>query len=155
MGRLNEELKQTKPFTGREEEVFLNTLRTGDHLLRGEIEALRAAELTFPQYNVLRILRGAGPNGLSCREISERMVTRDSDITRLLDRLEARGWAERVRDENDRRIIVPRITKKGLALLRKLDKPVAEVHSRQLRHMSRGQLKTLIELLQLAREGRS
>lgn len=152
MTRLKEELRQSKPFASLEEEVFLGMLRTGDRLLRGEVEVLRAAELTFAQYNVLRILRGAGRNGLSCREISERMVTRDSDITRLLDRLESRGWVERVRDARDRRVIVARITKKGVALLKELDEPVARAHKKQLKHMSRAQLKTLAELLQLARD---
>ena len=153
MATLQKELRQSKPFASLEEEVFLSLLRTGDHLLWGEIEVLRTADLTFPQYNVLRILRGAGPEGLSCREISERMVTRDSDITRLLDRLEARGLAERVRHARDRRVIVPRITKKGLDLLKALDAPVARVHTRQLEHMSKAQLRTLAGLLELAREG--
>lgn len=150
---LRAELKQTKPFASLEEEVFLGMLRTADHLLWGEIEVLRTADLTFPQYNVLRILRGAGSGGVTCRGISDRMVTRDSDITRLLDRLEARGLVERVRDRKDRRVIVPRITKKGLELLQSLDGPIAHVHRTQLRHMSRAQLRTLGALLQAAREG--
>ena len=152
---LRAELKQTKPFGSLEEEVFLNALRTADYLLRGEIEVLREAELTFPQYNVLRILRGAGGDGITCGGISERMVTRDSDITRLLDRLEARGLAERVRDARDRRVIVSRITRQGLRLLEELDEPVARVHTRQFQHMSRTQLQTLGRLLQVARDDRS
>ena len=150
---LRAELKQRKPFATTEEEVFLNALRTADHLLRGEVEVLRSADLTFPQYNVLRILRGAGRGGISCGEISERMVTRDSDITRLLDRLEARGLVERGRDERDRRVVVQRITSTGLALLKELDEPVRRVHQRQLRHLTRAQLRQLGELLELARAG--
>jgi DNA-binding MarR family transcriptional regulator len=150
---LRAELKQRKPFATIEEVVFLNTLRTADRLLRGEVEVLRGADLTFPQYNVLRILRGAGPQGLSCGEISDRMVTRDSDITRLLDRLEARDLVARDRGERDRRVVVQHISRKGLALLKDLDEPVQQVHQRQLRHMTRAQLRQLTELLELARAG--
>jgi DNA-binding MarR family transcriptional regulator len=150
---LRAELKQTRPFGSLEQEVFLNVLRTADHLLRGEVEVLREADLTFAQYNVLRILRGAGRDGITCGGISERMVTRDSDITRLLDRLEARGLVERVRDARDRRAILSRITKTGLALLEELDEPVAAVHTRQFRHMTRTQLQSLGRLLEIAREG--
>ena len=150
---LRAELKQRKPFATTEEVVFLNALRTADHLLRGEVEVLKGSDLTFPQYNVLRILRGAGRQGISCGEISDRMVTRDSDITRLLDRLERRGLVERGRDEEDRRVVVQRITAKGLALLQELDAPIERVHQRQLRHMTRTQLRQLTELLEKARAG--
>lgn len=150
---LRAELKQRKPFATTEEVVFLNALRTADHLLRGEVEVLKGADLTFAQYNVLRILRGAGREGISCGEISDRMVTRDSDITRLLDRLEGRGLVERGRDERDRRVVVQRISAKGLALLAGLDEPIQRVHQRQLRHMTRPQLRQLTELLEKARAG--
>ena len=150
---LRVELKQRKPFATTEEVVFLNALRTADHLLRGEVEVLKGADLTFAQYNVLRILRGAGREGISCGEISDRMVTRDSDITRLLDRLEGRGLVERGRDERDRRVVVQRISAKGLALLAGLDEPIQRVHQRQLRHMTRPQLRQLTELLEKARAG--
>jgi DNA-binding MarR family transcriptional regulator len=150
---LRAELKQRKPFATVEEAVFLNALRTAEHLLHGEVEVLRQADLTFPQYNVLRILRGAPAHRLACGEISERMVTRDSDITRLLDRLEARGLVERGRDQRDRRVVLPRITRKGLALLKELDGPVERVHQRQLSHMSPAELKRLDELLEKARAG--
>ena len=148
---LGRELRQGKPFANLEEEVFLNVLRTGDALLQGEIEVLRSAELTFPQYNVLRILRGAGVAGASCGEIGERMVNRDPDLTRLLDRLETRGLVSRSRDANDRRVVVASITEEGKAVLKSLDGAVARVHREQLRHMSRRQLETLAELLALAR----
>ena len=91
-----------------EERVFQAALRAADHLLWGELEVLRGVDLTFAQYNVLRILRGAVAGGLSCSEISERMVTRDSDITRLLDRLEVRGLVERSRSREDRRVVLAR-----------------------------------------------
>jgi DNA-binding MarR family transcriptional regulator len=145
------EIRQGKPFASLEEEVFLNVLRTGDALLQGETEVLRAAELTFAQYNVLRILRGAGANGASCGEVAERMVNRDPDLTRLLDRLESRGLVHRSRDARDRRVVVATITDAGKEILKSLDAPVARVHRERLRHMTREQLETLAELLALAR----
>jgi DNA-binding MarR family transcriptional regulator len=150
--RLRQELKQAKPFANTEEMVFLNVLRTAEALLRPEEELLKGAELSFAQYNVLRILRGAGAEGLACGEIAERMVNRDPDITRLLDRLERRGLVRRSRDTGDRRIVVARIAAAGLSLLEALDVPVARVHREQLRHMGRSQLATLARLLEEARQ---
>lgn len=148
---LGREIRQGKPFANLEEEVFLNVLRTGDALLQGETAVLRAADLTFAQYNVLRILRGAGTNGASCGEIAERMVNRDPDLTRLLDRLESRGLVRRSRDAHDRRVVVAVITDAGKEVLGSLDAPVGRVHREQLRHMTRQQLETLADLLALAR----
>jgi len=145
------ELRQTKPFENLEAMVFLNLLRTGEVLLQSETTLLRTAELSFAQYNVLRILRGAGAAGLACGEIAERMVKRDPDVTRLVDRLEKRGLARRTRGEDDRRVVVTRITKEGLALLKGLDTPVARVHQEQLGHMSRADLQRLSDLLEHAR----
>jgi DNA-binding MarR family transcriptional regulator len=149
--RLQAELKQKKSFGSLEEVVYLNVLLTAERLMRGEVDALKAADLSFAQYNVLRILRGAGSEGLSCREISERMIHRDPDITRLLDRLEARGQISRSRVETDRRVIIARITDEGLSILAGLDEPINEIHRKQLKHLSRGQLKALSDLLELAR----
>jgi len=149
--RLQAELKQKKSFGSLEEVVYLNVLLTAERLMRGEVDALKAADLSFAQYNVLRILRGAGSEGLSCREISERMIHRDPDITRLLDRLEARGQISRSRVETDRRVIIARITDEGLSILAGLDEPINEIHRSQLKHLSRGQLKALSDLLELAR----
>ncbi len=140
-----------KPFTSNEAEAFLNLQRTADILMRGLERQLKPTGLTQTQYNVLRILRGAGRDGLLCREIGERMVTHDPDTTRLLDRLEARGLATRSRLEADRRAIRTRITSAGLALLRKLDRPVAELHARQLGHLGDQKIKELIALLEQAR----
>ena len=150
-GALARELRQTKPFANLEEEVFLNILRTGDALLQREVEVLRTEDLGFAQYNILRILRGAGERGASCGEIAERMVNRDPDLTRLLDRLEERGLVARSRSTEDRRVVVSRITSKARSLLEKLDATVPEAHRKQLKHMSREQLRTLAELLVLAR----
>jgi DNA-binding MarR family transcriptional regulator len=150
--RLQAELKQTKPLENPEVEVFLNTLRTADYLLRAEGEVLREGDLTTPLYNVLRILRGAGTEGLSCGAVSSRMVTRDSDITRLIDRLVQRGLVTRERDAADRRVVLSRITERGLTLLRRLDQPIAGCHQRLLRHLTAEQVRTLSRLLELARQ---
>jgi DNA-binding MarR family transcriptional regulator len=143
--------RQGAPFANLEEMVFRNALRTAEALLQAETELLKGVELSFPQYNVLRILRGAGATGLACGDIAERMIDRDPDITRLLDRLEARGLVSRERDERDRRVVIAQLTPAGASLLRTLDAPVARVHRDQLGHMSRAQLTTLAELLELAR----
>jgi len=150
----------TKPATsaratsrGLEERVFESLMRVADHLLRGEVEVLRTEELTFPQYNVLRILRGAGRDRPSCGAIAERMVTRDSDLTRLLDRLEERGLVKRMREESDRRVVTAEITDAGLQVLRRLDGPIDRVHRQQLAHMTAEQLKTLQRLADEARNG--
>lgn len=137
-----------------EESVFQSVLLAADRLLHGEIEVLRGADLTFPQYNVLRILRGARPDGLSCGTISERMLSRDSDLTRLLDRLDERGLVKRLRDAKDRRIVTVHVSDDGLKVLRKLDGPVERVHREQLKHMKPDQLERLRELADLARGAR-
>lgn len=152
---LQAELKQNLPFTSREQEAYLSLLRTAD-ALQAQVEGkLKEFGLTGTQYNALRILRGAGPEGLPCREIGERMITRDPDITRLLNRLEDRGFAERTRARHDRRVIHGKITAAGLNLLREMDGPI-EKHGREmLRHVGQQKLKQLIKLLELVRGGRS
>src|SRR5437764_13419012 len=125
-----------------EEEVFLDLLRTTDLLGRRVATVLKADDLSGNQYNVLRILRGS-PDGLTCGEIASRMITRDPDITRLLDRLEKRGLISRCRETKDRRMILTRITPAGLKLLAELDEPVREAHREQLGHMGRERLKAL------------
>ncbi|MFZ0815857.1 MAG: MarR family transcriptional regulator, partial [Candidatus Sulfotelmatobacter sp.] len=111
---------------------------------------LKTEGLSANQYNVLRILRGSTA-GLPCGEIARRMITRDPDITRLLDRLEKRGLISRWREAADRRLVMARITREGLKLLDRLDEPVEAAHRRQLGHMGRKRLETLIELLSAAR----
>ncbi len=148
---LQAELKQKIPFTSREQEAYLSLLRTAD-ALQTQIEAqLKTFGLTGTQYNVLRILRGAGAEGLPCREIGERMITHDPDITRLLNRLEERGLVERTRARHDRRVIYGKITAAGLKLLREMDGPVERQGREMLRHVGQGKLKQLIELLELVR----
>jgi DNA-binding MarR family transcriptional regulator len=152
---LKEELKQKAPFTSREQEAYLSLLRTTD-ALETQVEAwLKNFGLTGTQYNALRILRGAGPEGLPCREIGERMITHDPDITRLLNRLEDRGFVERTRAKQDRRIIYGKITPAGLKLLREMDGPIEKYGREMLRHVGQEKLKQLIELLELVRGGKA
>ena len=133
-----------------EEAAFLDLLRTCDLLSRGPAQVLKTEDLSATQYNVLRILRGA-PEGLPCGEIGSRMITRDPDITRLLDRLEKRELISRSRETTDRRMVMARITPEGLKLLARLDTPVEESHRQQLGHLGRERLRALTELLQACR----
>ncbi|MGA8599142.1 MAG: MarR family transcriptional regulator [Bryobacteraceae bacterium] len=136
----------------REEAVFLDLLRTTDMLSRRLVQVLKTENLTSNQYNVLRILRGA-PEGLACGEIGNRMITRDPDITRLVDRLEKRGLISRCRETKDRRTVLVRIAPQGLKLLARLDEPVQDAHRKQLGHLGRGRLRALTELLIACRSG--
>jgi len=131
-----------------ETEAFVSLQRAADALLRGVEELLKPAGLTPGQYNVLRILRGAGPQGLPCREIGTRMITRDPDITRLVDRLVTRGLATRTRDTADRRVVKVRISTRGLSLLQKLDAPIRALHRRQMQRLSASQRRALLRLLE-------
>ncbi|MGB8439359.1 MAG: MarR family transcriptional regulator [Candidatus Acidiferrales bacterium] len=139
-----------RPVSSLEEATYLELLRTTDLLSRGLDHILKAADLSPTLYNVLRILRGA-PEGLPCGAIANRMITRDPDVTRLLDRLEKRNLISRSREIKDRRTVMARITPAGLKLLTHLDKPVQSGHRRQLGHLGPRQLKALTALLQLAR----
>jgi len=133
-----------------EEAAFLDLLRTTDMLSRPLAQVLKTEDLSATQYNVLRILRGA-PEGLACGEVANRMLTRDPDITRLLDRLEKRGLTSRCREAKDRRTVLTRITPEGLALLARLDGPVQEAHRKQLGHLGGDRLRALAELLSACR----
>jgi DNA-binding MarR family transcriptional regulator len=152
MRRLQAEIKQSKPFESLEEEVYLNLLRTADLLFRRQEQLLKTAELSPAQYNVLRILRGAEARGLACKEIGERMLTRDPDITRLLDRLEKRKLVVRSRDRKDRRVIFTRVSAKGLEVLERLDQPVLQWSKAHLGHMGKKRLCQFTRLLEVARE---
>ena len=133
-----------------EEAAFLDLLRTSDLLSRRLVGVLNTEGLSATQYNVLRILRGA-PDGLACGEIANRMITRDPDVTRLLDRLDKRGLISRSRETKDRRMVMARIAPEGLKLLSRLDEPVQEAHRRQLGHLGRERLRALSALLATAR----
>lgn len=152
MPRLAEEIRQTRPFLAPEEEATLNIVRTADLLTQRAMELLKSYELTAPQYNVLRILRGAGPDGLACGAIAERMVSHDPDVTRLLNRMEARGLISRQRPGTDRRMVVASITAQGLDMVNQIDTPMAALHRRLFRHFGEKKLRRVIELMELARK---
>jgi len=127
--------------------VFVALQKAADGLAQQAEQLLKANDLTAAQYNTLRILRGAEPDGLPCSSIAERMISHDPDMTRLLDRMEKRSLITRERQKDDRRVVKARITPEGLDLLRKLDQPVHEMHKRQFQHVPGARLKLLIELL--------
>jgi DNA-binding MarR family transcriptional regulator len=131
-----------------EDRVYVSIVRAADFLAQEAEQLIKTHGLTGAQYNVLRILRGAEPEGLLCRGISERMISRDPDITRLLDRMEKRELITRERQTEDRRVIKTRITPEGLAILKKLDVPVHELHQKQFGRLKAAQKKVLWELLE-------
>jgi DNA-binding MarR family transcriptional regulator len=130
-----------------EDQTFIALQRAADSTGQQAEQLVKANGLTGAQYNVLRILRGAEPEGLGCSGIGDRMISHDPDMTRLLDRMEKRGLITRKRQQDDRRVVKTRITPEGLSVLRKLDQPVRDLHKRQFRQMSAAQLKTLIDTL--------
>lgn len=143
-----------------DQDAFLALQRAADGLMGELAEVLKPHGISPTQYNVLRILRGAGAGccaggkadpaagGMACGDIGGRMLTRDPDMTRLLDRLEARALIARERDRRDRRMMSTRITREGLDVLKALDRPVLDLHARQFGHLARGRLATLLDLLQ-------
>jgi len=148
MSRSNQSKGHSKRDAGkREEEVFVVLQRTAEVLMRRLAEALKPSDLTPTQYNVLRILRGAGADGIPCREVSARMVTHDPDITRLLDRLDSRSLVTRARCEIDRRVIYARIAPAGIALLAELDGQIRAFMVDQMGHLGGARLDALAEIL--------
>jgi DNA-binding MarR family transcriptional regulator len=141
------ELRQKLPPPSLEAEVFLALQIAAARLLDPWAQYLKGQGLTLGQYNVLRILRGARPGALTCGEIGGRMISRDPDITRLLDRLEARGLVERQRDAADRRVIRTSIAQPGLELLAQLDGPSAGMVQKVLAPLGRKRLRELNGLL--------
>jgi DNA-binding MarR family transcriptional regulator len=133
-----------------EEQTFLELVRTTDRLERGAAFVLKNEELSATQYNVLRILRGS-PDGLCCGEIGRRLISREPDITRLLDRMEKRDLISRCRETEDRRTVMTRITKTGLDTVNRMDEPVLAIHRKQLGHLGREKLLALSGLLREAR----
>jgi len=148
---LREDLRQNKPFTTVYEEAFLNVARTSARLGDTIEDLLKEHGITGTQYNVLRILRGAEPDGLCRNELRDRMITRMPDMTRLLDRMEEAGLVTRSREREDRRMVLTRITARGLELLDELDAPIAANHKAQLGHLTSTQLRSLIDLLTAVR----
>jgi len=141
------ELKQTKPFASLEEEAALSIARTAAVLEHQVAQSLKAHGLTPSQYNVLRILRGAGPEGLCRHEVGTRLVTQVPDVTRLLDRMEETSLISRQRGATDRRYVTTRITRKGLDLVNRLDQPMQALVQAQLGHVSKKSLRALVDAL--------
>jgi DNA-binding MarR family transcriptional regulator len=135
-----------------EEQASLAMMKAADKLQGRVAEMLKEYGLSPTQYNALRILRGAGPEGLTCSQIGERMINRDPDITRLLARLEGRRLVIRRRERKDRRVVMTSITPAGLDLLRSIDEPIMDFHHHLLGHMGEARLKSLIRLLNAARK---
>ena len=145
-----DEIKMTKPFSLLEEEASLSIVRTADVVFQRMAEMLRPFDVSSSQYNVLRILRGAR-EPLACGQIAERMVSRDPDITRLLDRMETRGLISRARDEQDRRVVKAQITSKGLGLLEELQPLVLAYHRKQFSGFGEKKLRQLVEWMEQVR----
>lgn len=148
---LKEEIRQQKPFKSLYQEAELNVVRTANTLTDSFERMLRPHGITATQYNVLRILRGAEPNGLCRNDVRDRLLTRMPDATRLLDRMEAAGLVKRDRDSEDRRMVTTRITQKGRKLVDSLDDAAESEHRQTLGHMTNEQLRELIRLLTLIR----
>ncbi len=133
-----------------EEVVAIELLRTAEILSRPFAQLFKSENLSPVQYNVLRILRGS-PEGLTCGEIANRMITHDPDITRLLDRMEKRNLVARGRHDKDRRVVLTKITDQGLDLLDRLDRPVRDLHRKLLGHLGADHLQSLRRLLEACR----
>jgi len=151
-GKLLAEIRQNKPFELPEEEAVLNVHRTAEVLGQAMADFLRDYQLSHTQYNVLRILRGAEPDGATCSGIAERMITRDPDITRLLDRMETRMLVARERSREDRRVVITRITAAGLELVGSIDEPLRQFLRARMGSMDRQDLAGLIGQLEQLRE---
>lgn len=147
MSQLASELKQNKPFTSPVQEAVLSIKRTAALLELRLSELLRPYGITPTQYNVLRILRGAGADGLPRCEVQGRLVAPVADTTRLLDRLEKMGLVSRARNTEDRRVVTSKITPRGLALLEKVAAPLKQLEEDEVGQVSDARLRTLIGIL--------
>ena len=152
MPGLKLEIVQERPFSSVEEEALLNLMRTSDTLHRAFHRKIRKWGITSTQYNVLRILRGAQPRGLTCAAIGSRMITAEPDITRLLGRLKALKLIRQHRERNDRRVVWTQISEAGLDLLKSMDPLIEKLPQEMLGHISPPELAELIRLLEVARE---
>jgi DNA-binding MarR family transcriptional regulator len=139
------------PRTQAQFEAYVAVIQAAEVMQRGITELLKRSHLTTAQYNVLRVLRGAGDAGLACGQVGDRLIRHDPDVTRLVDRLARRGLVTRARERTDRRIVRTRITTRGLELLASLDGPVDALHEKQLGYMNESQLAGLSALLEGAR----
>ena len=150
---LQQDLKQKKPFRSLQQEAYLSVVRTSTALTDAMEELVKSHGISATQYNVLRILRGSYAEGLCRNALRDRMLTRMPDMTRLLDRMEEAGLVVRVREGEDRRMVMTRITAKGRALLDDLDAPVMALHRKQMAGLTDAQLRSLSDLLTLVRDG--
>jgi DNA-binding MarR family transcriptional regulator len=152
VGKLEQELKQTRPLQGAPHEAFLSVLRTAT-VLSDELEQILKPEgLSLAQYNVLRILRGAEPHGLCRNDVRDRMLTRMPDMTRLLDRMENAGLVSRARSAADRRLVTTRITDRAKQALERVAGVVADEHRRRFSQLSKSEIRDLVGLLERVRE---
>jgi MarR family transcriptional regulator, organic hydroperoxide resistance regulator len=152
--RLEQEIKQKRPFARRSSEALVSILRTAAMLDHAVNDALKPHGITATQYNVLRILRGAGKRGLCGREVGERLISRVPDVSRLLDRMDALGLMTRERDAADRRHVTARITPKGLRLLLQVQPALEEIERQRTEHLDPDALRALIETLDAVRTPR-
>lgn len=155
MKSLQQEIRQTRPFDSQETEVYLNLIRTHEAVMRPANQFFREYGLTQTLYNVLRIIRGSGDQGVTCTQIGERILTRVPDVTRLVDRLTKVKLVRRVRNKDDRRVVELFLTAKGTALLEKMDMPLTNMHQKNVSHMNEGELSELTRLLTKMRQGNS
>jgi DNA-binding MarR family transcriptional regulator len=150
---LQQDLKQKKPFRSLQQEAYLSVVRTSTALTDAMEDLVKSRGISATQYNVLRILRGSDAEGLCRNALRDRMLTRMPDMTRLLDRMEEAGLVVRVREGDDRRMVMTRITQKGRQLLDDLDAPVMALHRKQMAGLTDAQLRSLSDLLTLVRDG--
>ena len=152
MAALKHEIAQERPFSSVEEEALLNLMRTADCLHRTFQRRTRDWGVTSTQYNVLRILRGSHPQGLTCSAIGDRMITAEPDITRLLARMKAQKLIKQQRDKRDRRVVWTQISSAGLELLGNMDPEITRAPKELLGHMEQKDVAELTRLLELARK---
>jgi DNA-binding MarR family transcriptional regulator len=150
---LQQDLKQKKPFRTLQQEAYLSVVRTSTVLTDAMEDLVKSRGISATQFNVLRILRGSDAEGLCRNALRDRMLTRMPDMTRLLDRMEEAGLVVRVREGEDRRMVMTRITEKGRRLLDELEAPVMALHRKQMAGLTDAQLRSLSDLLTLVRDG--
>ena len=150
---LREEIGQQAPFQSVEEQALLNLMRTADCLDRAVQRRIRPYGITGTQYNVLRILRGAHPRGLTCSAIGSRMITAEPDVTRLVSRLKKLKLVQQHRDRHDRRVVWTQISAAGMELLGQMDPMIEKAPPQLLGHLSGEDLGQLVRLLEEARKG--
>lgn len=147
-----ESIKKEMKFDSQEQELYLNLWRTYDRLKKLEDELFEKFEITSQQYNVLRLLKASGSNPVPTFTIAQRLVSRAPDMTRMIDKLVESGWVERLKSDENRRLVLLQITSEGLRLLKSIAKPLNDCHQMQLGHLSQAQMTQLSKLLKIARE---